>query len=226
MTPHLVPPRALNNTPPTPTPFPPENTLIHSPASLVERLPLPQMFPSAQPLEVELGSGDGSFLAQWAAAHPDRNFLGVERLLGRLRKLDRKGQRRGLRNLQLVRIEASYFLGYLLPPASVRALHIYFPDPWPKRKHHRHRLIQEPFTRIAAQALEPGGLVYLRTDDEDYFTQMVAVFGASPRFAPVETPPDLMAVVTDFERNFLLRGIQARRAAYQLRNETAANGAK
>ena len=173
------------------------------------------MFPSVLPLEVELGSGDGSFLAQWAEAHPERNFLGVERLLGRLRKLDRKGQRRGLRNLRLVRIEASYFLGYMLPPASVRALHIYFPDPWPKRKHRRHRLIQEPFLAIAAKALEPDGIVYLRTDDEDYFTQMVAVFGASAQFKPVETPPELMAVVTDFERNFLLRGVATRRAAYQ-----------
>lgn len=200
---------------PTPSPYSEASSLIHKPFSLVERLPLPEMFPSALPLEVELGSGDGSFLAQWAEAHPERNFLGVERLLGRLRKLDRKGQRRGLRNLQLVRIEASYFLGYMLPPASVRALHIYFPDPWPKRKHRRHRLIQEPFLAIAARALEPDGIVYLRTDDEDYFTQMVAVFGASAQFKPVETPPELMAVVTDFERNFLLRGVATRRAAYQ-----------
>jgi tRNA (guanine-N7-)-methyltransferase len=180
------------------------------------------MFPQAQPLEVELGSGDGSFLAKWAAAQPERNFLGVERLLGRLRKLDRKGQRLGLRNLRLVRIEASYFLGYMLPPDSVRALHIYFPDPWPKRKHRRHRLIQEPFLATIARALEPGGMVYLRTDDADYFEQMLAVFGASARFAPVETPPELMAVVTDFERNFLLRGVSTRRAAYQLVAATTA----
>ena len=205
---------------PTPSPYSEASSLIHKPVSLVERLPLTEMFPSVLPLEVELGSGDGSFLAQWAEAHPERNFLGVERLLGRLRKLDRKGQRRGLRNLRLVRIEASYFLGYLLPPASVRALHIYFPDPWPKRKHRWHRLIQEPFLAIAAQALEPGGIVYLRTDDEDYFTQMVEVFGASAHFAAVETPPELMAVVTDFERNFLLRGVATRRAAYQLKPPT------
>ena len=67
----------------------------------------------------ELGAGDGSFMAQWAGAHPERNFLAVERLLGRLRKLDRKGQRLGLRNLCVMRIEASYFLELLLPPASV-----------------------------------------------------------------------------------------------------------
>src|SRR5262245_10749842 len=104
-------------------------SLLYRPESWVHPLPLAEMFAESQPLEVELGSGDGSFLAQWAGAHPERNFIGVERLLGRLRKLDRKGQRLGLRNLRVMRIEASYFLEYLLPPESVSALHVYFPDP-------------------------------------------------------------------------------------------------
>src|SRR5215470_2143609 len=89
-------------------------TLVHRPPSYVERLDLSKLFAEAQPLEVELGSGDGSFLAHWAARHPQRNFLGVERLLGRLRKLDRKGRRAGLGNLRLLRIEASYCLTWLL----------------------------------------------------------------------------------------------------------------
>ena len=75
-------------------------------------------------------------------------------------------------NLRGVRIESAYFLEYLLPPRSAVALHIYFPDPWPKRKHRRHRLINERFPALARQALAPGGTVYLRTDDEDYFEQM------------------------------------------------------
>jgi tRNA (guanine-N7-)-methyltransferase len=194
-----------------------DTSLIYRPASWVERLPLAAMFPQAQPLEVELGAGDGSFMAQWAAAHPERNFLAVERLLGRLRKLDRKGQRLGLRNLRVMRIEASYFLEYLLPPASVSALHLYFPDPWPKRRHRKNRLVSEAFTQATARALVPGGVVWLRTDDADYFAQMTEVFGAATAFQPVETPGELCAVVTDFEREFNARGIATRRAAYRLR---------
>src|SRR5512139_399276 len=112
-------------------------SLIYALPSILERLDLGKLFARAQPLEVELGSGDGGFLAEYAARHPEHNFIGVERLLGRMRKLDRKGQRAGLTNLRGVRIECSYFLQYLLPPHSAEALHIYFPDPWPKRRHHR-----------------------------------------------------------------------------------------
>ena len=184
--------------------------------TIVEPLAVNKLFPSPQPLEVELGSGDGSFIVQYAALHPDRNFIGVERLLGRLRKVDRKGRRSGLTNLRGVRIEASYFLEYLLPKKSVAALHIYFPDPWPKRKHRKHRLINERFPQLASAALVPGGTVYLRTDDADYFAQMKEVFQASPLFTPVPTPPPLAEVLTDFERGFLARGIQTLRMVWQL----------
>src|SRR5271169_3309609 len=158
---------------------PTARTLIYKLTSIVDRLDLAGLFPTGQPLEVELGSGDGSFLANYARLHPEINFLGVERLLGRLRKLDRKARRAGLMNLRGLRIESAYFLEYLLPAQSVSALHIYFPDPWPKRKHRKNRLINARFTELAHQALAPEGLVYLRTDDEDYFTQMVTVFAAN-----------------------------------------------
>jgi len=162
-----------------------------------------------------LGSGDGSFLANYARLHSDRNFLGVERLLGRLRKLDRKGRRAGLTNLRGLRIESAYFLEYLLPVESASALHIYFPDPWPKRKHRKNRLVNARFTELAHQALAPGGVAYLRTDDEDYFKQMVEVFSANTKFILTETPDELSAVVTDFERNFQARGVSTLRAAYK-----------
>ena len=190
-------------------------TLIHRPESIVERLDLLRLFPRTQPLEVELGSGDGSFLARYAQLRPERNFLGVERLLGRLRKLDRKSLRASLTNVRLIRVEASYLVEYLLPPAATTALHIYFPDPWPKRKHRKNRLVNETFTGLAQQALAPGGVVYLRTDDADYFAQMTAVFAANRAFQAVDTPPELLAVVTDFERNFHLRGVPTLHAAYR-----------
>lgn len=194
----------------------PPASLLVTVHSIVERLDVAKLFPQAQSLEVELGSGDGSFLAAYAKLHPERNFIGVERLLGRVRKTDRKGRRAGLANLRVVRIESTYFLEYLLPANAAVAIHVYFPDPWPKRKHRKNRLINERFPELARRALVPGGVVYLRTDDADYFAQMTAVFGASAHFCAVETPAELSAVTTDFERGFNAQGIATNRAAYRL----------
>ena len=196
-------------------PAPQPASLIYRPPSYVERLDLPRLFPKTQPLEVELGSGDGSFLLEWARRHPEHNFLGIERLLGRTRKLDRKGLRLGLLNLRGIRLEASYFLEYLLPPGSVQALHIYFPDPWPKRKHRKYRLINPRFTEVVAEVLKPAGAVCLRTDDADYFAQMSSVFRHNTNFREVETPSDLSGVLTDFERGFMARGTPTLRVAFE-----------
>jgi tRNA (guanine-N7-)-methyltransferase len=189
--------------------------LIYELPSLVERLDLGALFPAKQPLEAELGCGDATFLTRYAKLHPELNFIGVERLLGRMRKLDRKGRRAGLTNLRGVRIECAYFLEQLLPPNSATALHVYFPDPWPKKKHLKKRLVNERFPSLARGALVPGGFVYLRTDDEDYFGQMARVFAANPAFRLVETPPKLASSLTDFETDFNARGVQTLRAAYQ-----------
>jgi len=194
-----------------------EPNLIYELRSITDRLELAELFPQLRPLEVELGSGDATFLARYAELHPDRNFIGVERLLGRLRKLDRKGRRAGLTNLRGVQIESSYFLEWLLPAHCVAALHVYFPDPWPKKKHRRHRLINERFPNLARTALSPNGAVYLRTDDADYFQQMTDVFAADKSFQPIETPADLASLVTDFEKDFNAQGIPTLRAAYQLK---------
>lgn len=191
-------------------------SLIFRPPSYVDRLDLARIFPNVQPLEVELGAGDGSFLIQWARANPQHNFLGIERLLGRIRKIERKAARAGLKNIRLMRIEAAYFLEYLLPRRSVASLHIYFPDPWPKRKHRRHRLINQAFVETCARALAPGGRIFIRTDDPDYFAQITSVLEASPSFVPAETPEPLAAIHTDFERDFQQRGVQTLRTACTL----------
>jgi tRNA (guanine-N7-)-methyltransferase len=193
----------------------PDSTLIHRLASITEPLSMERVFIRPQPVEVELGSGDGSFLVRYAERHPDRNFLGVERLLGRLRKIDRKALRASLANLRLMRIEASYFLEYLLPRASATALHVYFPDPWPKRKHRKNRLINASFPDLARRVLAPGGTVYLRTDDTDYFLQMNTSFAAQAGFVQMGTPPELRELLTDFERDFHSRGIKTLHAAYR-----------
>ena len=192
----------------------PENLVVQL-SSILEPLDLAEVFPEPQPLEVELGCGDASFLVEFARRNPGTNFIGVERLLGRISKLDKKGHRAELKNLRGVRIESAYFLQYLLPPKSISALHVYFPDPWPKKRHRKNRLINESFPALARAALAPGGKVYLRTDDADYFAQMTEVFRADKNFSEIETPVELAELLTDFEREFNARGIKTLRAAYK-----------
>jgi tRNA (guanine-N7-)-methyltransferase len=198
--------------------------MLYELPSIVDSLELARLFAREQPLEVELGSGDGSFLTRYAARYPEKNFIGVERLLGRIRKMGRKGSALGLTNLRGVRIESGYFLQYLLPARSVEALHIYFPDPWPKRRHWHHRLINEHFPKLAYRALVPGGAVYLRTDNEVYYQQMRSVFGAPALLREIQTPPELLGLFTDFEKEFRARGIRTLYAAYQKKNQMSITG--
>jgi tRNA (guanine-N7-)-methyltransferase len=182
--------------------------------SILTPITLSDWFESLQPLEIELGSGDGSFLLGYAEAHPNLNLIGVERLLGRLQKTDRKARRAGLSNIRIVQIESSYFLKCLLPPGVAQALHIYFPDPWPKKKHRRHRLINPAFPGLARAVLGEKGRVHLRTDDLDYFTQIREVFESSGYFKRTETPRHLLEIQTDFEREFTSKGIRTLEVSY------------
>ena len=194
-----------------------QENLVVQLRSIVEPLVLAELFSQTQPLEIELGCGDASFLVDYARRYPQENFIGVERLLGRISKLDRTGRRAGLTNLRGVRIESAYFLRYLLPRHSAVALHIYFPDPWPKKKHRRHRLIGEKFPPLVATALAPGGKIFLRTDDAEYFQQMTDVFAAAKEFQTTATPAELAEITTDFERDFNSKGIETLRVAYELK---------
>lgn len=191
-----------------------EPTLLVQP-DILHRLDFPSLFGKDRPVEIELGSGDGSFLINYAARHPQRSFLGVERLLGRLRKVERKGRRLGLENVRGLRLEAAYVVEWMLPEASVEAIHVYFPDPWPKRRHWRRRLVNHSFAAVAWKALSPGGTLFLRTDHPGYFQQMLELLEACSSYHRVEEPPDLLEVTTDFERSFNARGIPTLHAAFQ-----------
>ena len=195
--------------------LPPGQTLLHPITSAVEPIDLAGLFSTRQPLELELGCGDGSFTLQYALANPGRNIVALERLLGRITKLDRKGHRAGLKNLRLLRAEAAYVLEFLLPPGLLDAIHVYFPDPWPKKRHHKNRLISEPFPPLAKRLLREGGIVYLRTDNIEYFEQMLEVFGDAVGFETVETPEPMKQLVTDFEQQFNAQGIPTNYAAYR-----------
>lgn len=191
----------------------PESLVVRP--DIMQRLDFAALFGNGHPVELELGAGDGSLLLRHAAAHPGVNFIGVERLLGRLRKIDRKGRRLGLANLRAIRLEAAYLLEWMIPAASLSAIHVYFPDPWPKRRHWKRRLVNLRFTELAARALVPGGRFYVRTDDASYFQQMTEVGNAQAGFSAVAEPPDLLAVTTDFEADFNRDGIPTLHAAWE-----------
>lgn len=179
-----------------------------------------QVFEVTTPIEIELGAGDGSFLIQYAQQNPQLQLLGIERLLGRIRKIDRNAHKAGVTNLRLFRIEAGYLLKYLIKDRSVRAIHVYFPDPWPKKRHHKNRLISLSFVEQCKRILTRSGRVYLRTDHVEYFEQMQTVFNDSPDFQLLETPTELKAIKTDFEADFNQQGIQTQYATYGLISQT------
>lgn len=187
----------------------PPETIPHELESIFAPLDIGNMFahqPNA-PLEVDLGCGDGSFLAEMAQRMPERNFIGVERLLGRVRRTARRAACLGLRNVRLVRLESGYLVRYLLPRGSVAVMHVMFPDPWPKRRHHHHRLVQPGFLDVVQLALAPKGELRLTTDDLPYYQHMQKVFKAHSGFAEEPWDPGEDYPRTDFEQIFRAKGL-------------------
>jgi len=172
----------------------------------------------ARPLEIDLGSGDGTFLLGMAAQYPERDFLGVERMLGRVSKTSRKIQRAGLTNAQVMRVESSYSVNWLLPAASVTRLHLLCPDPWPKKKHAARRLVnQDAFLTGLARILRPGGEFLLKTDDRVYYEDALASFSTRPVFQALPWPDDAFFYpTTDFEQHWLESGRSIHRARWRL----------
>lgn len=129
------------------------------------------LFPTRAPLEIEIGSGKGRFLLQRAEAHRDRNFLGIDYRWRFLKEGVQRAEQRGLTNLQFFKAEASEVVPFLVLDASVEIFHIYFPDPWHKRKHHKRRLLTPDFFKLVQRRLKPGGLLEIATDNFDYMVR-------------------------------------------------------
>lgn len=187
------------------------------PANVAEPLPFAAYFDAQQPVEVDVGCGKGRFLLARAAAHPEVQFLGIERLLLRVRKIDRKAQRAGLTNLHLVRLEASYTLRFLLPPHRIRTFYIFFPDPWPKRRHHKRRLFSPEFREALWSRLETGGTLQIATDHLDYFAAIQRGFRADPRFRELPPMERTAEEQTDFELIFRGQGLPIGACAFEAR---------
>ena len=184
------------------------------PETYVAPLDLLATFGRIAPLHVDLGCGDGSFLCELAARCPQKNFLGIERLVGRVAKACRKAAE--LDNVRVLNMEISYAVRYLLPEGSVETFYLLFPDPWPKRRHHRRRIVKTDFLDSIHRALVEDGSFRIATDQLDYFDQIshlarthsgfeIVDLNASP--ACTEFPP------STFERRFREQNLEVYRLA-------------
>jgi tRNA (guanine-N7-)-methyltransferase len=184
---------------------------------VAQHIDLASAFERSAPTVLEIGFGMGAATAEIAAAQPDKNFLalevhesGVGALLGRIAE-------RGLSNLRIVRHDAVEVVQQMLAPESLAAVHIYFPDPWPKKRHHKRRLIQPAFVALLASRLQPGGYLHCATDWEPYAQQMLDVLGAQPALAntgPGYAPRPAWRPLTKFEARGLKLGHAVRDLLY------------
>lgn len=126
----------------------------------------------ARPLEIEIGSGKGTFLLQAAAARPEVNFLGFEWAREFYEYAADRCRRAGLANVRLVNADATEFLHWRCPDSVARVIHLYFPDPWPKTRHHKRRSVSDRFLADAHRVLVPGGALRVVTDHDDYWAWM------------------------------------------------------
>ncbi len=183
-----------------------------TPGDIFRRAEPHEIFARPAPLEVDFGCGEGAFLLAMARRHPERNFLGTERLLGRVRNVCERAARAKLANLRVLRLESAYAVKHLLPLGIIEVAHILFPDPWPKRHHQPRRLVQDDFVRDLHSALAPGAEVRLKTDDFPYFLWMQKVIARVGGFEREEWPEEEEAARTGFEQHFMKQGLPIHRA--------------
>lgn len=180
-----------------------EEGVEYVPKSLTSALEFDRVFSRRAPLEIDLGCGDGAFLAALARENPAHNFLGIERLLGRVRTVCRKVARLNLKNARILRMESNYAVTHLLPSGSVTTFHLLFPDPWPKRRHHRRRAFTPEFVCSIHRALIAEGLFHIATDHADYFHQIERVIAATDIF--VISREQYHFPRTSFEQKYVAR---------------------
>ncbi|MCB1888130.1 MAG: tRNA (guanosine(46)-N7)-methyltransferase TrmB [Rhodocyclaceae bacterium] len=167
------------------------------------------------PVILEIGFGMGAATADIAEARPEDNFIGIEVHAPGVGNLCKLIDERDIGNLRIVQHDAVDVLRDMIAPGSLAGVHIYFPDPWPKKRHHKRRLVQPPLVRTVAERLAPGGYLHCATDWEDYAVQMLDVLGAEPL---LENTADGYAPRPDFRplTKFEQRGIRLGHGVWDL----------
>jgi tRNA (guanine-N7-)-methyltransferase len=142
---------------------------------------------STRPLVLEIGSGMGDTTVQIAAEHPEADFIAIEVHGPGVGSLLKQIDAKELKNLRVIRHDAIEVLENMVADASLAAIHLFFPDPWPKKRHHKRRMVQPAFAALAARKLKAGGILHAATDWPDYADQIAAVFTASEFFEAAES---------------------------------------
>jgi tRNA (guanine-N7-)-methyltransferase len=168
-----------------------------------EFLPLDDLFGRKAPLELDVGCGKGRFLIARATATPNTNFIGIDRRLKRIQKVNRKIGAAHLTNVRLMCVEACYAISCLLPPLSVSTMYVFFPDPWPKRRHHGRRLFSQSFFDAIHKTLLDNGAIHIATDHMDYLSQIKHLFSIDSRFCEIPALERTEEYRTEFEITFL-----------------------
>ena len=172
-----------------------------------------KIYGRSAPLLVEIGCGGGRTIINMALAHPEWNFLGIERTGEYYRIVRARVLRRKVANLRVTRTDAAYLMQSFFPDACVREYHIYFPDPWPKKRHHKRRLFTETFCAELKRTLAPGGVLYAATDYLDYYQEILPRLGA---VLAVKEHPEVWEDAPAGRTNYEIKYIRAGRPIYRL----------
>jgi tRNA (guanine-N7-)-methyltransferase len=192
-----------------------ENFPWLSTQNILEPLDFKKIFGNDNPVEVELGAGDGVFIEQYAPQFPEQNFIAVERLLGRATKIAKKIIRGNITNLRILRLESSYVIEKMCPKESLASIRIMHPDPWPKRKHHKNRLIQTDFIDIMRDSLKKGGIVRFTTDDLPYFEWTLEKWGECKGWIKKGEWDYQKDPLSEFQKQFIAEGKPIHRCAWK-----------
>ncbi|MFB3785757.1 MAG: tRNA (guanosine(46)-N7)-methyltransferase TrmB [bacterium] len=194
------------------------------PGSIDEHLDFPAVYGNSHPVEIEIGTGKGRFILAESLQRPDTNFLGIERSKKWLRIALLRAGRKPRPNCRFLCLDADLVVKLLLPLHSIQACHVYFPDPWPKDRHHKRRLFNPRFIEKMALSLVPGGRLHFKTDHAEYFTEAHELIRSSGLFRvdaesvsreAIHGPGDAGEAATHYEIKFRKEARDIFSARYQ-----------
>ena len=200
-----------------------ESRLRLDTTAAVEGLDWAAVFGREGRVEIEVGIGKGRFLLAIAQARPDIDHLGIEWSNEYLRIAETRAERLGLTNVKFVRADANDLVRRAVPPGSVAAYYVFYPDPWPKKRHHKRRFLQPANADAMAKTLAPGGCLHVATDHDDYWTVIEplfdghAAFVRRPAFGGADFPLPVDGPLTNFEAKYDVEGRNRHRGSWDRR---------
>lgn len=205
------------------TPRTPVSPLRLDPEAAVAGIDWTGIFGNPGAVEVEIGIGKGRFLLALAAQRPDLNLLGVEWANEYLHIAEIRAEKRGLSNVRFVRVDARELVARAIPDDSVSAYYVFYPDPWPKKRHHKRRFFQPVTVGHVARTLRAGGLLHVATDHDEYWTVIEPLLDSHPEFLRLPTfggdefPLPAEQPLTNFEAKYAVEGRRRHRASWRRR---------